>query len=190
MVLYIRKKRLTDHWIRFIHPLKWRCRWLELQIKEFQAQALEYDKELKQYEETKQHLLESFMAEDFNSRSLAFSGQLPKMNVMKRRKRKRIEENVDIASYMSNHNLFSYYGLIFTDFPTDIYSYCCKRKGSVVRIFNLTVYFALADKRISAERSLTKDGNGNRGMTSGLFCEMLSYILCLGGFVVWWIFFM
>ncbi|XP_031397563.1 uncharacterized protein LOC116208327 isoform X2 [Punica granatum] len=67
-----RKKRLTDHWRRFIRPVKWRCLWLELQIKELQSRALD-------------------------------------KNVMKRRKRKRIEETVDIASYMSNHNLFSYF---------------------------------------------------------------------------------
>ncbi|KAK4755635.1 hypothetical protein SAY87_009392 [Trapa incisa] len=105
----LRKKRLTDHWTRFIHPLKWRCRWLELQIKEFQSRALQYDKELEGCEEAKQHLFENSMLEEVNSRSLAFSGQLPKKDVMKRRKRKRIEETMDMASYMSNHNLFSYY---------------------------------------------------------------------------------
>ncbi|KAK4759318.1 hypothetical protein SAY87_022449 [Trapa incisa] len=129
----MRKKRLTDHWIRFIHPLKWRCRWLELQIKEFQSQALEYDKELEEYEEAKQHLFENSTLEDVSSRSLALSGQIPKKKVMRRRKRKRIEETMDMASYMSNHNLFSYY-----------------------------------DKKITVERSLAKDGNGNRAMTNSM----------------------
>lgn len=162
-----RKKRLTDHWIRFIHPLKWRCRWLELQIKECQSRALEYDKELEQYEERKQHHFENFRSEDFNSRSHAFSGQLPKKNAMKRRKRKRIEETVDIASYMSNHNLFSYYGLIFVDFTPDIYPIVIKERV-LLEDRNLTFYFSHADKRITADRTLTKDVNGNQGMTSGI----------------------
>ncbi|KAG6665119.1 hypothetical protein CIPAW_02G139900 [Carya illinoinensis] len=36
----IRKKKLTVHWRQFIRPLMWRCKWIELQIKELQSQAL------------------------------------------------------------------------------------------------------------------------------------------------------
>ncbi|KAG6630563.1 hypothetical protein CIPAW_13G027500 [Carya illinoinensis] len=71
----IRKKKLTVHWRKFIRPLMWRCKWLELQIKELQSQAL---KQLRN-------------------------------KVMMRKKRKRVEETVDVMSYMSQHNLFSYY---------------------------------------------------------------------------------
>ncbi|GLT67771.1 hypothetical protein SLA2020_400550 [Shorea laevis] len=75
----IRKKKLTVHWRKFIRPLTWRCKWIELQIKELQSQAQKYDRELAN-------------------------------KVMKRKKRKRVEETIDITTYMSQHNLFSYYG--------------------------------------------------------------------------------
>lgn len=104
-----RKKKLTVHWRRFIRPLMWRCKWIELQIRELQSQALKYDGELAAYDERKQFEFERFTLEDFDAKSLPFSSQIPRNKVMKRKKRKRVESTIDIASYMSQHNLFSYY---------------------------------------------------------------------------------
>ncbi|KAG8067878.1 hypothetical protein GUJ93_ZPchr0005g15186 [Zizania palustris] len=53
----LKKKRVTDHWRKFISPLMWRCQW----------------------------------------------------RTMKRRKRKRSEEKMNVSSYISNHTVFSYY---------------------------------------------------------------------------------
>ncbi|PKI39001.1 hypothetical protein CRG98_040599 [Punica granatum] len=161
-----RKKRLTDHWRRFIRPVKWRCLWLELQIKELQSRALEYDKELAKYEERKQFLFDNSTSEGSDSKLLAFSGQLPSKNVMKRRKRKRIEETVDIASYMSNHNLFSYFGMVLLDFTRDC-PYIIIKKLSLWRIY-ITCYFSHAAKKYPADRALAKDGNGSQGMMFAL----------------------
>ncbi|KAF5446140.1 hypothetical protein F2P56_031792 [Juglans regia] len=104
----IRKKKLTVHWRKFIHPLMWRCKWIELQIKELQSQALKYDRELAVYDQRKQFEFENFTLEGFDAKSLPFSRQL-RNKVMTRKKRKRLEETVDVMSYMSQHNLFSYY---------------------------------------------------------------------------------
>ncbi|KAG2672136.1 hypothetical protein I3760_13G025900 [Carya illinoinensis] len=104
----IRKKKLTVHWRKFIRPLMWRCKWLELQIKELQSQALKYDRELAVYDQRKQFEFENFTLEGFDAKSLPFSRQL-RNKVMMRKKRKRVEETVDVMSYMSQHNLFSYY---------------------------------------------------------------------------------
>lgn len=109
-----RKKKLTDHWRRFIHSLGWRCKWLELQIKEFQAQALEYDK-LAECERRKYCEFDSMSPEGFSSKSLAFCGQIQRNNVLKRKKRRRVEETVDLVSYISNHNLFSHFGKLLQD---------------------------------------------------------------------------
>ncbi|XP_021908007.1 uncharacterized protein LOC110822254 isoform X2 [Carica papaya] len=106
-VLRMRKRRLTDHWRRFIRPLMWRCKWIELRVKEFQSQALKYDKELAEYDQQKQSEFEKFAIDGVDTRSQPFSGERQK--IMKRKKRKRIEETTDIASYMSHHNMFSYY---------------------------------------------------------------------------------
>lgn len=105
----LRKKRLTDHWRNFIRPLMWRCRWVELRIKEFQSQASKYDRELAEYDQRKQFELEKLTLEGFCSKSLPFCSQNQGMKVMKRKKRKRVEDTIDKASYMSHHNLFSYY---------------------------------------------------------------------------------
>ncbi|OVA12255.1 hypothetical protein BVC80_1779g26 [Macleaya cordata] len=104
----MRKKRLTAHWRRYIRPLMWRCKWVELRIKEFRAQALKYDRELAAYEQRKQLELGQYASEGCG-RTLPFCRQIYKKKAMKRRKRKKIEDTVDIPSYMSFHNLFSYY---------------------------------------------------------------------------------
>ncbi|GMY24663.1 Elongation factor 4 [Fagus crenata] len=79
----------------------WRCKWIELQIRELQSQALKYDGELAAFDERKQFEFERFTLEDFDAKSLPFSSQIPQNKVMKRKKRKRVESTIDIASYMS-----------------------------------------------------------------------------------------
>lgn len=108
--LPMRKKKLTEHWRRFIRPIMWRCKWIELQIKEMKSQALKYDTKLAQYDQRKEVELENSMLEGFDESSQSFSSHNIRGNqVMKRKKRKRVEEKTDVASYMSQHNLFSYY---------------------------------------------------------------------------------
>lgn len=67
-----------------------RCKWVELQLKQLKSQERKYAKELAALDYT----------QDINKD-------------MKRKKRKKVEENCDLASYMSNHTLFSYYGMPF-----------------------------------------------------------------------------
>ncbi|KAG4393553.1 hypothetical protein AAZX31_03G099000 [Glycine max] len=102
-------KSLTSHWRRFIHPMSWRCKWIELQMKQLQSQARKYEKELAAYNHSKQLDLAHFTLEDSNIKSIPISDRMHRNKVMKRNKRKRVEEQCDIESYMSNHSLFSYY---------------------------------------------------------------------------------
>ncbi|XP_077218763.1 elongation factor [Tasmannia lanceolata] len=105
----MRKKKLTPHWRRYIRPLMWRCKWIELRAKEFQSKASKYDKELSAIAHVKQSTVGCVASESSTARSVPFSRQSHRKQVMKRRKRKRIEDTADIPSYMSHHNLFSYY---------------------------------------------------------------------------------
>ncbi|CAI8585458.1 unnamed protein product [Vicia faba] len=85
--LHRRKKRnTTTHWKKFISLVMSRCKWVELQLKQLKSQERKYAKELAALDYT----------QDINKD-------------MKRKKRRRVEENCDLASYMSNHTLFSYY---------------------------------------------------------------------------------
>ncbi|KAF7825083.1 uncharacterized protein G2W53_016247 [Senna tora] len=105
----IRKKKLTDHWRRFIHPLMWRCKWIELQERQLQSQALKYAKELAAYEHRKQQEFANFKLDGLDTKSVPFSGSIGRNKVMMRKKRRKVEGNCDLASYMSNHSIFSYY---------------------------------------------------------------------------------
>lgn len=102
---------MTAHWRKYIRPLMWRCKWIELQIKKLQSRALKYDREIAEYDEKKESEFGGVMSEDFDSKSLPFSCQMRRNKVMKRKKRKRVEESTDVASYMSHHTLFSFYGI-------------------------------------------------------------------------------
>ncbi|XWS65008.1 hypothetical protein CRYUN_Cryun05aG0053900 [Craigia yunnanensis] len=105
----IGKRRLTDHWRRFIHPLVWRCKWLEVKLHEFKSQALKYERELAEYDQNKQFEFEKVTFKGFDAKSQAFPSKIQRKEVMKRKKRKRVEDTADVASYMSHHNIFSYY---------------------------------------------------------------------------------
>ncbi|KAL5848409.1 hypothetical protein ACOSQ3_006443 [Xanthoceras sorbifolium] len=105
---HVRKKKLTTHWRSFIHPLMWRCKWAELRIKEIESQASKYARELEAYDQRKHSRIDQSALEGLGSKSFPFSSQLYRKKAMKRRKRKRVEDTIDITSYMSHHNLFSY----------------------------------------------------------------------------------
>lgn len=157
-----RKKKLTDHWRRFIHPLRWRCQWLELQIKEFQSQAVKYDK-LAEYEHQKHLAFDKVISEGCNSKSLAFSGQVQRNNILKRKRRKKVEQTVDLPSYISNHNLFSHYGKVledYTKFAFDDRIYIKLNTLFLVLFF----WFTCAVQRPTADSVLAKDQRSNQGI--------------------------
>ncbi|XP_051126391.1 uncharacterized protein LOC127248215 [Andrographis paniculata] len=102
-----RKKKLSAHWRNFIQPLMWRCKWTELKIKELESQASKYTREVS-IKYGKNHLaLDQALVEQSGSKLLPFTHQSRRKKPMKRRKRKRVEDTTDIASYMLNHILFS-----------------------------------------------------------------------------------
>ncbi|XP_027106577.1 uncharacterized protein [Coffea arabica] len=104
-----RKKRLTSHWRTFIQPLMWRCKWVELQVKKLRSQALKYDREVVNHDQRKHYLLENLPLEGCGVKSPPCSTDGPTDKVMRRKKRRRLEDTTDVTSYMSHHNLFSYF---------------------------------------------------------------------------------
>ncbi|KAG2263668.1 hypothetical protein Bca4012_079559 [Brassica carinata] len=101
-LLGLRKKKVTDEWRRFRQPLMWRCKWLELKVKEIESQARGYDKEIQSYYQSKQFDLEK-------SKPCYGDDQTQRKSVVfKRGRRRRVEETTDVSAYISNHNVFSY----------------------------------------------------------------------------------
>ncbi|CAN1343154.1 hypothetical protein LINPERPRIM_LOCUS39692, partial [Linum perenne] len=64
-----RRKRLTEHWRKFIHPLMRRCKWIELQLKELRSQALKNDSDLAEIE-IRKALYKRFNEEGFEGRQI------------------------------------------------------------------------------------------------------------------------
>ena len=107
----IRKKKVTARWRKFVRPVMWRCKWVELQLRELQSQVSKYDRELAECDRKKHCELDRDPTEDLGIKSVPFISRNRSVKLMKRKKRKRVEETVDLASYTSSHSLFSYYGM-------------------------------------------------------------------------------
>nr|GMD62121.1 Serine/threonine-protein kinase samkB [Ipomoea batatas] len=108
-LLSMRGKKVTSHWSSFIKPIEWRCKWVELQLWKLKSLAQKYDKELAQYSDKKQFAFKNFGSEDTNSKSIPFPFTQQRNKVLERKRRRRNEDKLDIAQYMSKHNLFSFY---------------------------------------------------------------------------------
>lgn len=106
----MRKKRLTSHWRTFIQPYMWRCRWAELQIRRLLYQASKYDLQAEAINRRKQLTSEDLMVDDTGAKSASISQSMRREKIVVRRKRKRLEDSTDKATYMAQHNLFSYIG--------------------------------------------------------------------------------
>lgn len=104
-----RKKKLTAHWRKFIRPLMWRCKWVELHIRELRSQTSKYGRELEECGKRKQYEPDKSAAEDLAMKSAPFVCQNRAVRIMKRKKRKKVEEIADLAAYSSSHSLFSYF---------------------------------------------------------------------------------
>ncbi|GJM88381.1 hypothetical protein PR202_ga04438 [Eleusine coracana subsp. coracana] len=104
----LKKKKVTDHWRKYISPVMWRCQWLELRMKDLQSQVSKYDKELSVLKHEKELQTKMIELDCSSSRSVPFSSQCCR-KTMKRRRRKRNELKMDASSYISNHTIFSYF---------------------------------------------------------------------------------
>ncbi|XP_054776806.1 uncharacterized protein LOC129285240 [Prosopis cineraria] len=104
-----RRKKLTSHWKSFIRPLRWRCKWIELQLKKLRSQELKYEKEIAAYDYRRQIMSANFASDGIDTKLAPLTGGICGKKVMKRKKRKRVEETCNLASYTSDHRVLSYY---------------------------------------------------------------------------------
>ncbi|EYU36689.1 hypothetical protein MIMGU_mgv1a006787mg [Erythranthe guttata] len=104
----IRKRKMTAHWRSYVQPIMWRCKWTELKIKELESRALKYAREISLYDSMKHTVSNQITEEQKSSKMMSFTHhQSRRRSLMRRIKRKRVEDTTDLASYMSNHVLFS-----------------------------------------------------------------------------------
>ncbi|KAG2594899.1 uncharacterized protein LOC120705606 isoform X2 [Panicum virgatum] len=103
-----RRKKVTSEWRSSVRPVLWRCQWLELRMKELLSQVSKYDRELALIKKEK----ELQQAVSKANGSMSEPVQIHKghgNSIMKRRKRKRHEQNVDASLYINKHEILSYY---------------------------------------------------------------------------------
>ncbi|CAO2181370.1 unnamed protein product [Urochloa humidicola] len=101
------RKKVTDEWRNYVRPILWRCQWLELRMKELLSQVSVYDRELALIKKEKELQQELCKANGSMSESIEIYEGYGN-SIMKRRKRKRHEKNVDASLYIK-HQILSYY---------------------------------------------------------------------------------
>lgn len=103
------RKKVTPHWRDFIQPLRQRCKLIELKLHLLQSQTRKYEKQMRDNNHQMKLQMGSVRLEDLGSKSLPFSCDSLRDKVVKRKKRRRTEDTLDIAAYMSHHPLFSFF---------------------------------------------------------------------------------
>lgn len=137
----LRKKRVTSHWRKFVQPIMWRCKWVELQLRKFQSLAIKYDKEIEKHNHTKQLKYKKSESQNGCAKSMPFFHDSQREKHMNRKIRKRHDE-VDTDVYMSQHNLFSYFatcmspthGPTMDDDQNDLAPSCPKNVSNEFRV--------------------------------------------------------
>lgn len=103
------RKKVTPHWREFIRPLRQRCKLIELRLHLLQSQTQKYEKQMRDGNHQMKLQMGSARLEDLGSKSLPFSCNSLRDKVVKRKKRRRTEDTLDTAAYMSHHPLFSFF---------------------------------------------------------------------------------
>ncbi|XP_076907726.1 uncharacterized protein LOC143564289 [Bidens hawaiensis] len=103
----LRKKKVTSHWRKFIQPIMWRCKWLELQARKFELMAVMYDKELEKHSMIKELKYKNFDLEGHCAKSMPYVHDSKRQKLMKRKIRKKHEDS-DTNMCMLHHNISSY----------------------------------------------------------------------------------
>ena len=146
MGLPFRRKKVTSEWRNFVRPVLWRCQWLELRMKELSSQVSKYDRELALIMKEKE--LRQALSKANGSMSEPLQIHKGHGNsIMKRRKRKRHEQNVDASLYINKHKILSYYHGPTSNYPYPfvgighqfIYDHVDFAPGLVVNDNNLSI---------------------------------------------------
>ncbi|KAE8809508.1 hypothetical protein D1007_13930 [Hordeum vulgare] len=104
-----RPKQVTAEWRNAVRPIMWRCQWLELRMKELSSQVAKYDRELALISHEKDLRSEMIAADSSDPELAKLDVQGHDRNIMKRRRRQRLEDIVDTSLYMDGHQIISYY---------------------------------------------------------------------------------
>ncbi|TKW14140.1 hypothetical protein SEVIR_5G148000v4 [Setaria viridis] len=167
-----RRKKVTAEWRDSVLPILWRCQWLELRVKELSSQVSKYDRELALIKKEKELQLAVSKA----NVSRLESRQIHKGHgdsIMKRRKRKRHEENVDGPLYITKHQILSYYndkqnkgaetgGILIDDDCGSTVDGCIRGGLDTITLLNSENYDMIFEQLILKHTLMTIDGLQSR----------------------------
>lgn len=105
---HVSAKRVSDDWKSCRRGIEWRCRWLELQIKEFQSRASCYDQKLEEIQATKLGKDHAHFIKAPAARAASLICHYQGQRIL-HRKPKKVRDVENLSTYMSQHPLFSLY---------------------------------------------------------------------------------
>ncbi|XP_024532741.1 uncharacterized protein LOC9640435 isoform X1 [Selaginella moellendorffii] len=102
-----RRRPLNMDWKNYRRGIEWRCRWLDIRLMELQRQATKYDEVLSGIQKAKPW--DGRTEPDGAARAAPVREERPAQPLLHRQRRRKVEETVDVADYMSKHPLFQRY---------------------------------------------------------------------------------
>lgn len=102
------RNTLSDDWKSYRRGIEWRCRWLELHIKEFQSRVSCYDQKLKEIQSKKLGKNHAHFIEAPAARAASLISHYHQQRIL-HRKRRKVRDAENFSRYMSQHPLFSLY---------------------------------------------------------------------------------
>lgn len=105
---HVSTKRVSDGWKSYSHGIEWRCRWLELQFKEFQSRISCYKQKLKEIHAKKLGKDQAHFIKAPAARAASLICHYQRQRIL-HRKRKKVRDVENLSTYMSQHPVFSLY---------------------------------------------------------------------------------
>ncbi|CAM6120222.1 unnamed protein product [Calypogeia fissa] len=95
------KKALNAGWKKYRRGIEWRCRWLEIRLKELSARSERYDRLLAERRARKSWVANVQPGEESSARSAQMVDSPERGRVLRRMRRNRVENTVDLDLYMA-----------------------------------------------------------------------------------------
>lgn len=104
-----RKKAMALEWKEYRHHIEWRCQWIRLRYREVLYRGFKYDNLLRDIQVRKRWKREQEDVKAFTARSSPLIDNTYRHRILHRKRRKKVENTVELSSDFSRHPLFSLY---------------------------------------------------------------------------------
>ena len=102
---------MNTEWKAYRQGIEWRCRWIELRIKQLEVASSKYDRILALAKQRKEKYFDQ-QGDSSTRTHLIVKKTQTTTHILPRKRRRKAEEDLDLRFHMSKHPVFSRYGIV------------------------------------------------------------------------------